>query len=274
MTGVLLLVSILVCYSIISTKGYVEGLNMFEINRVGGIVWVGRPFLALRGIIAIFLLSTAKLEMVRVKSVYYFVTRASNWFTVLLACGEMGWLVYILNDLFSVFTQQYTMGYSTKSGIVIWFVSGVLSLLSPIEHSAVLNRVCRIEIIDYQAVCASGTIYIGNFQRCCTLIGLAICVVVLCYFIERIQNPQQKCDSRYSLLLSSPGRYMFEKKSWEVDNIYYLDKASAVISGILSLQLRKQLFIFDIKMWRFYTIDLSQYPSPQDTPLSSHFVLC
>ncbi|OQR90983.1 hypothetical protein ACHHYP_05092 [Achlya hypogyna] len=262
-TILLVLVALMVLGYIIGNKGYIEGLNMMEINRVAGIVWVGRPFLALRGMTAICLLATARLDLVRTGELYYLESAATVWYTTVLASGEMGWLVYIINDVFSVWTAEYTMGYAVKSGIVAWGASGLWSLVSPVTHAVTVDRSCSLDAVDYQAVCTAGVLAIGSFERLCGLVGAAFGSALVCYLVERRLNPELAGAPAHSdsLLLSSPGRYMFEKEHWEGHGVYYMDKASGVINGVLSFEYRHQLYLFDIKMWRKYTIDRSKFPT-------------
>ncbi|OQR84307.1 hypothetical protein ACHHYP_13562 [Achlya hypogyna] len=265
-TVLLVLVSTMVLGYIGGTRGYIEGMNMLELNRVAGIVWVGRPFLALRGMTAICLLSTAKLDMARSGKQFYLASEATAWYTTVLASGEMGWLVYIINDVFSVWSAEYTMGYAVKSGIVAWGASGLWSLVSPVAHSATIDRTCSLDVVDYQAVCNAGVVAIGSFNRLCGLVGLAFCSALFCYVVERFQHPQLRGLPGHaeSLLLSSPGRYMFEKEHWEGHGVYYMDKASGAINGVLSVEWGDRLYLFDIKMWRKYCIDRARYPALAD----------
>ncbi|KAF0687056.1 Aste57867_21137 [Aphanomyces stellatus] len=62
-TGVMLGISSLVVVSILACTGHIEPLNLLELNRVAGIVWVGRPLLLLRSVTALCLLSTSTLEL-------------------------------------------------------------------------------------------------------------------------------------------------------------------------------------------------------------------
>ncbi|CAK4758244.1 unnamed protein product, partial [Aphanomyces euteiches] len=47
-TTVIICVSVLATIYLLLNKGYVEGLNLLELNRVAGLVWIGRTFLFVR----------------------------------------------------------------------------------------------------------------------------------------------------------------------------------------------------------------------------------
>ncbi|KAG9398813.1 hypothetical protein AC1031_014130 [Aphanomyces cochlioides] len=52
-TTIIICVAVLASIYLFMNKGYVEGLNLFELNRVAGIVWIGRTFLFIRSMAAI-----------------------------------------------------------------------------------------------------------------------------------------------------------------------------------------------------------------------------
>jgi hypothetical protein len=270
MTVVLCTVSCMVFGYVIATHGNVEGMNIFEFNRVAGMVWLGRPLLILRGIVAISFLSTASFNMTT-SGFMLTLTRPFTFKSAMntfLSANEMGWLVYIINDVFSVWTRQYTKSTSLKSNIVAAFIAGTWSLASPVQPLITIDRSCSIDVVDFQVVCASGTLKIGSFDRFCGLIGVAFISCFISYVITRLMQPHLKFDSSglkssNSLLLSSVGLDNFDKDGWETNSVYYVDKASALMNGAISMEYRGLLLVFDIKMWRLYTIERSSYPVPK-----------
>ncbi|KAF0688119.1 Aste57867_20237 [Aphanomyces stellatus] len=62
-TGVVLSVVVGLILYVVWCRGFVDGANLLLVNRVAGIVWVGRPLLLLRGVTALCFLSTATLEL-------------------------------------------------------------------------------------------------------------------------------------------------------------------------------------------------------------------
>ncbi|KAH9151746.1 hypothetical protein AeRB84_005706 [Aphanomyces euteiches] len=166
-TGIIICVAALASLYILFNKGNIEGLNLFEINRLVGIVWIGRVFLFVRGMAAICLLSTQVLSLENIHDCWHLVdaTRQSNEspgdrgvriFKTILAAGEVSWLGYVLNDIFSIFTAQYTTAYVIKCTTVVWGVAAILSLVSPPTHDATLDRQCTFAHVDFQLVCNSG----------------------------------------------------------------------------------------------------------------------
>ncbi|ETV96418.1 hypothetical protein H310_10564 [Aphanomyces invadans] len=258
-TFVLLLVGCcLMCY-FIAVRGYVEGWNMVKVNRVAGLVWVGRPLILLRGVVAVTLLSTPSLVLVQSPSgiVSYFVSPRRYWLTTFMTSGEACWLVYILNDLCSPLTLHYT-AYASKSSNMVWFVTFVVSMLWPVQHEVSVERVCSVEAVDFQVVCKAGTVYFGNVSRCLQLVGISSVSCILCYYLERrcsvgrndLQSP--KCISPF---LHAVATHSLHFANWQYNGVTYMDKATAAMMGILSIELHRTLYLFDIKSWRLYTID-------------------
>ncbi|KAG9398690.1 hypothetical protein AC1031_014474 [Aphanomyces cochlioides] len=253
-TIVLLCVAIIVLLYFIHSRGYIQGLNLFSFNRVAGLVWLGRPLVFVRGVTAIILLSTASLELRRLHAGLVALLDAPPVDTIktIFSAGEATWLAYILNDVFSLITQEYT-SYSFKSSLLLWGAAAVLSFLSPVNHSVDIGRVCTVEAVDSQCVCRSGVVRIGNSERFVGLILYAIASCLLCYAFERIRLRQIKPhDESTSLFLYAAARYQFRRDGWEYMGVYFMDRASAVLNGILSLTLKGHHYVFDVKTWRFY----------------------
>ncbi|EQC37265.1 hypothetical protein SDRG_05489 [Saprolegnia diclina VS20] len=89
-TCVLLGVAVIVTCYILTSRGAFEWLNMLELSRVGGIVWVGRPLLLLRATTALSVLSTATLQLLyENESISAFQTEQNPWYTTILAASEV-----------------------------------------------------------------------------------------------------------------------------------------------------------------------------------------
>ncbi|RHZ00239.1 hypothetical protein DYB31_010069, partial [Aphanomyces astaci] len=191
-TGTIFAASVVATMYILLARGHIEGRNMFKLNRVAGIVYMGRPLLLLRSMAAMSVLSTATLQLEQSSSgvLTYFTATSTRPLTVVgavkmfLAAGEVSWFTFVLNDMFMVVTRQYTSPYAFKSSLIVWMSSGVLSFASPVQDIATLRRDCMIRAV------------------------------------------------------------------------YYLDKASAALNGMLVVQVRDTFFVLDVKSWRRFTIDV------------------
>ncbi|OQS03081.1 hypothetical protein THRCLA_04606, partial [Thraustotheca clavata] len=248
-----------------------EGLNLFETNRVGGLVWVGRPLLLVRSLTALAILSTATLELQVIGSVSVLASTRSNastlmlFLTKFLAAGEVTWLVYIIQDLAMVFTRETTTLYCPISALSTWFVSFCLSIATPVIHQASINRQCSIEIIDYQLVCSSGNLVIGNVYRFSTLIAFSFGISIVFYLYYRYRYPISRYIEYPSSLLSCGGKYLFNRSGWVFKDLYYIDYASAALTGLITIPRDQKLYILDLKTWRILIVDREEILRTNDS---------
>ncbi|KAH9193754.1 hypothetical protein AeNC1_004267 [Aphanomyces euteiches] len=280
-TCIVICVATLVTIYLIFNKGQVEGSNLYFINRVTGIIWIGRPFLFIRSTVAFCLLSTQVLTLENVNDVWKF-TAASNVvndapldrmvrvFKTFLAAGEACWLGYVVSDIFTVVTAQYTSVYAMKSNVIVWGNAAVLSWTVPVTHTGTFGRTCDFAQVDFQLVCSSGTVAIGDSMRFMCLVGICLSSTLACYAFERIRDPKRPPPRHNSLLLASSAKFMFASSRWIHHNVYYLDQASAVINGLLSLRIGNVFYVLDVKIWRLLVIDIPSEESRR--PKNSHHV--
>ncbi|OQR80947.1 hypothetical protein ACHHYP_16971 [Achlya hypogyna] len=239
-----------------------EGNNLFEVNRVGGMVWIGRPLLVLRSTTALCILSTATLQLhVNGIATYPISTRVdvstvSALTTKVLAAGELCWLVYIFDDLCMVFTQQYTASYTNKAAPLVWAVAAALSLAVPVVHSATVARTCEVGAVDFELACSNGVVQIGSPRRFFLLVVVAICGSIMLYIHDRLRYTLAAPAERPSYLLSCGAKYLFSKAGWVFGDVYYIDYASAALTGLLVLPHGRTRYVFDIKTWRTLAVDM------------------
>ncbi|KAF0705099.1 hypothetical protein As57867_007111, partial [Aphanomyces stellatus] len=186
-TIVLFGVSCIVCIYIVTSRGYVEGLHMIPFNLIAGHVWVGRPLMLLRGLAAVCFLSTSTVELVSPHTglISYFQSPAPNLFTTFLSATQISWLVYVVVDSFSIVTSEYTSNYSTLSAVVGTLVIFVWSAAFPPNHSVSISRQCTVVAVDFDVVCTSGNVRIGDVTRFTQLVLVCIGCTLLCFLVER-----------------------------------------------------------------------------------------
>ncbi|OQS04105.1 hypothetical protein THRCLA_03621 [Thraustotheca clavata] len=257
MTLVLIGLSIAILASALYHQGNMEGINLLVFNRVASTVWVGRSFVLLRSLSAVWLLNTSVLDLHLFNRVTLLTSKSRVWYETLLAASELTWIVYVINDLASCFTLQYTTIYAFKSTNMTWFVAFWWIYFWPHKYSAIIDRNCIAIDMDFQLICNSGKLVIGSISR----IGIALCLCLsscfLCYCYDRYRCPKLTCLSIPTLLLNAQSFYMLQFRNWRIGNDYYLDKTSAIMAGLLIIQWNHQLYILDIKTWRVF-LDLSQ----------------
>ncbi|EQC29021.1 hypothetical protein SDRG_13177 [Saprolegnia diclina VS20] len=233
-----------------------EGYNLFEVNRVGGLIWIGRPLLFVRSVTALCILSTATLQLQKTGIMTQLTASRDDvepviaYITKILAASELGWLVYIFDDLCMAWTRQYSASYTTKTAMTAWLIAIVLSFTNPVSHSATIQRSCSLGEMDFEMVCHSGVVAIGSVSRLLLLVGIALGGSMLVYILDRASHKLPPLDERDSFLVSCSAKYLFERKGWVHDRVYYIDFASAALTGLLVCSYKGDLHVFDIKTWR------------------------
>ncbi|KAF0686983.1 hypothetical protein As57867_021168, partial [Aphanomyces stellatus] len=76
----------------------IVGRNLFQINRIVGAVWLGRPLLLLRGMTALVLFSTSPLSFDVKDGFTQFNFAPRSFFDSMVVSGEAMWISYVLND--------------------------------------------------------------------------------------------------------------------------------------------------------------------------------
>ncbi|KAF0687097.1 Aste57867_21178 [Aphanomyces stellatus] len=272
-TMVLLSIATLVVVYVVVHRGRVEAWNLIKINRVGGIVWIGRPLLMLRATSAICLLSTSELLLAQrggnmTKFQRDDLTGLSVVQTILIS-GEVCWLTYILNDVFSVVTKGYTRRYAALSSILVWSITALLQLAAPLTVQATLARSCARVNLD--VVCTVGTIQVGSVMRSTTLVWLSYACIAAAFAVQATRRARTPPASVPSLFLYSLGGYTFYFDEWTLDNVVYLDKASAFLNGLVVVDYANVLYLLDVKTWRSYAIPK---PKLEEVRWSTRLVDC
>ncbi|OQR89306.1 hypothetical protein THRCLA_09803 [Thraustotheca clavata] len=265
-TWVLICIAGLVAIYGVFHKGHIEATNLFELNRIVGHVWAGRSILLLRSIVAIWILNTVQLSLAIESKATFLTAPELPWYQTILAASEVTWLVYVLNDVFSVFTEQYTTYYAYKSSTLTWFIVALWSFFTPRHFSIELDRECSYIDMDYYLICNSASIQIGSTTGVIIVVIVAFSCVIGCYILERIFFGSRPHLHLETLLLDSQCLYLLDLDKWKFEKEYFLDKTSAVMAGLLSFQYHKSLYILDIKSWRCIILPAS---SPHDPKLSS-----
>ncbi|KDO35141.1 hypothetical protein SPRG_01208 [Saprolegnia parasitica CBS 223.65] len=237
----------------LACRGLIEGWNLFDINRLVGHVWVGRPLLMLRSVTAMWLLNTTSLTLLRTQHAG---TRLWSpplpWYTTLLAASELTWLVYIVNDLLSCYLHQHTPHYATHSSLMTYVGAVVFTSAWPQGSVATLRRTCVYIDMDAALSCSSAFIEIGNVVRIAVDGAIVLGCITLAGKYECWAHRHRHKAVLPTALLSSVGYYMLYLEHWRVDGGVYIDQASAAMAGLLTCYWQESLYVFDIKLWRLH----------------------
>ncbi|EQC27632.1 hypothetical protein SDRG_14543 [Saprolegnia diclina VS20] len=239
---------------LIRVRGAIEGRNLLKLSRVGGLVWVGRPLIGLRSITALALLSSASVQLTTDGQLSYFTSQAVPWYTTCLAANEVTWLVGIVNDLGLPWTTWHLPKYALINSLLVWLVSALLAILAPVQASISIAKSCAVVSLDYQVQCSAGAVLIGSRARLLTLIGVVFGCNVLCYSVARWYYQDDSRLRSSSLLLCSGAKFLFRHETWIKHDVYYMDRASAVVNGLVSVGWRDEWFVMDVKTWRLHRL--------------------
>ncbi|KDO29551.1 hypothetical protein SPRG_05507 [Saprolegnia parasitica CBS 223.65] len=234
-------------------RGRVETVNLMVLTRLGGLVWIGRPFLLLRSLTAVWLLNTSPLFLVQTHG---YLTRFESpplvWYNTVLAASELTWSVFILNDVFSCVTQEYTVLYSSHSTNAAWLAAILWTFQWPQQHVARLHRSCIAVDMDFAIDCHSGSVEIGNVNRVFVGYGIGAIAALVCYAVARLVHRPVVPSRATSLLLNA--QCMFMLRMAHHDGGVFLDKMSALIAGVLTWERNGVLHLLDVKTWRYLCV--------------------
>ncbi|EQC38049.1 hypothetical protein SDRG_04479 [Saprolegnia diclina VS20] len=251
-TCMMLLVSAVAVGYMLRAPTCFQGGNLFKLNRVGGLVWVGRPLLFLRSATAICLLCTSGVDLRFSGYLSFFQVEPAPWYKVLLAAWEVSWFVAVVDDILLVATQEYAAYFVFPNLLLVCVVVAILSGASPVAVALHVAPQCVHAAMDFTVVCESADIAIGDMNRFGTLLLLmGTCHIVSYSIAKRVVGPKPSSPV-HSLLLSLGARYHFNHTGRIVHGVYYLDRASAALNGILTFKLESTMYAFDIKLWRFF----------------------
>ncbi|KAF0716985.1 Aste57867_2560 [Aphanomyces stellatus] len=265
-TGMLFAVTIFALGYAIATHGFLEPKNMLKLNRMVGMVWIGRSLVVLRGATAICLLSTCTLDLVQQNSVSVYMAGTLPWYESFLAARELLWIVFVGSDIFSVVTQQYTALYASFSSIIAWSAAAILNFVNPQVHAVQVARVCHAIEFDLQSSCVAGTVAIGSVSRLLDHLWITGVSLVGSFAIVRLARPGLNTRSAKYHFLSCGAQFFFDLETWERDEQLYLDWMSAVLNGTLvfSMPHSSTQYVLDTKTWRLVVCHIATQDVPSE----------
>ena len=243
------LASIVLLYTIL-LRADMEGRNLFKLSRVGGFVWVGRPLIGLRSVTALCLLSRGTVSLTRRGQFTTFAQVHVPWYATVLAANEVTWLLSIVNDLDLLYTRGTSATYATIEMLVVWSCAACISVLAPIRPTISVHPICTPVEFDFQMSCVSGTVHAGSWTRLLVLVGLVVGLHVVGGTLWRRRWPPPLQYRSRSRLLAGGAKWLFHHAPWQANRVYYLDRASAALNGLLSVRAGNAFYVLDVKTWR------------------------
>ncbi|KAF0694287.1 Aste57867_14835 [Aphanomyces stellatus] len=271
-TYAMLVIATLTLLYMAACRGHVEVRNLALLERIGAIVWIGRPLLFARSLSALILLSTCTLDLTFNGSISYFQVTHDPWYKTALAANEVSWIVSIVNDIAMSITREFTTKYTRWDSPLVLLTTVILSLLFPVTHAVTISIQCALVQVDAQIECESARLDIGQVTRFLTLWGVVLGWNVLCYVGARMYYRGMAVGASHvhSIFLYAGARYHFRSAAWIYQDTYYMDRMSAMLNGILTIHWDNAIFGLDIKLWRAFRMEFAKSHSVDD-PTLRHF---
>ncbi|EQC37515.1 hypothetical protein SDRG_05118 [Saprolegnia diclina VS20] len=205
-------------------------------------------------------LCTGSLDLQVAGSMSYLHSTDVPWYKTCLAASEVSWLVAIVNDVLMIWTKEHTALYVTPNGRLVTGTTALLSMVSPVTHTAPLGHACDIAQVDFQIVCTGGDVVIGVRSRVALLVLLVGVLNVATFGFMRWLVRKPPKNHAESLLLYAGAKYLFLSAKWIYKDVYYLDRASAALNGLVSVRYNGSYYGLDIKTWRTFTLTQPSVP--------------
>ncbi|RHZ02035.1 hypothetical protein DYB35_005787 [Aphanomyces astaci] len=250
-------------------RGRIVGRNLFQFNRIVGAVWIGRPFLMIRGMTAIVLLSTAPIRFMSQKRITSFEFHPRTLLESMLVSGEAMWITYIFNDFLLPLTRNAQSKFAPLSAGLSWLVYVCWDMSAPTALYSTLDRNCDINYFRSTVVCHSGAVQLGDAQRAMTLIFIQLVSIVMSFgavWVWQCVNRHPPAPTFCGHLLLPGTATTFLRKDIVLNGALLIDRASCVMCGLLTFR----QYIFDLKLWLLTT--QQQIPTGEPSASAKHRV--
>ncbi|RHY62411.1 hypothetical protein DYB34_003401 [Aphanomyces astaci] len=230
-----LVVSLMICYAFF-IGFHVEWWNLFQCNWVIGYVWIGRPFLFLRGMTAMLLLSSSTVSFANNLGFARISFTPKPLIHTMVLAGESTWLTIVLHDILLPFTDQELTVYAPLSTAFIWAIMTVIQVVSPHGATLTLDRTCSYEFVGLSASCTSATVQFGSVRRFGLLFIVHVASIALAYLIVKVYytvTGRRRAHGNVVAHVLIPGvaqAFFIQSGNGEL----FLDRVACVMCGMFS----------------------------------------
>ncbi|KAF0684189.1 Aste57867_23812 [Aphanomyces stellatus] len=262
-TFIVAVVAAVLLIYIMANGGVVEPSNLYKLNSVGALVWVGRPLLLLRAVSALCVLSTGQLELMQsetgLSTKFGAPKSTGSW--VLTTCqtvivsGEVCWATYIVHDVVSIWSHRfYSRAYVTYSFLLVWAATAIVQLAVPLHVTMTSDLQCTTDEFDVEVACVTGHIAVGSPRRLILLVFLSLACLGICFGLSCLRTRPSSATAiqPQTLFMYSLATHLFVLDPWMSQNELHLDQASAFLNGLVAVRWRQSFFMLDVKTWRLY----------------------
>ncbi|KAH9139167.1 hypothetical protein AeRB84_016558 [Aphanomyces euteiches] len=246
-SSILVVVGVFVSFYCFLLRGRIVGRNIFQFNRVVGAVWLGRPFLMVRGMTAVILLSSSPTDFQAINGYTVLQFKPRNFFESMLVAGEATWISYVLQDFVLLMIRNSQPLFAPISTWIAWIIIVIIDASSPYQVTTNMSQSCTLSIVDHKMKCTTGEVNIGSYNRAASLVIIQLLCVVIVFAVNKIWNYIQHSKSQpvNGHLLISGTASAFLHKNTLPSGAWILDRATCVMCGLVTFSKT----IFDIKLW-------------------------
>ncbi|KAF0690620.1 hypothetical protein As57867_017936, partial [Aphanomyces stellatus] len=241
----------------VAVKFHIHAANLIWFNRVVGSLWIGRPLLCIRGIIAVLLLGTSPLQPVlTTPSSTRFQIQPRHWLETLIVAGEATWVLYIAQDFLTLVAHKLATLYGPVSCVIAWAALAALEMAAPVTPTSTLSRTSSAQDMDAVIECASGTVYIGSATRVALIVGIqalslvVFYVAVWLYHGRTMESTEFLSSNRHVL---GTADIFLEDSNESTKRLWSMGKVSCLMAGLVTFSWRGHHYIFNVKLWTVQT---------------------
>ncbi|KAH9109197.1 hypothetical protein AeMF1_015701, partial [Aphanomyces euteiches] len=246
-SSILVVVGVFVSFYCFLLRGRIVGRNIFQFNRVVGAVWLGRPFLMVRGMTAVILLSSSPTDFQAINGYTVLQFKPRNFFESMLVAGEATWISYVIQDFVLLMIRNSQPLFAPISTWIAWIIIVIIDASSPYQVTTNMSQSCTLSIVDHKMKCTTGEVSIGSYNRAASLVIIQSLCVVIVFAVNKIWNyiHHSKSQAVNGHLLISGTASAFLHKNTLPSGAWILDRATCVMCGLVTFSKT----IFDIKLW-------------------------
>ncbi|RHY87535.1 hypothetical protein DYB35_008738, partial [Aphanomyces astaci] len=251
------------------------GRPLLHFNRVVGCTWIGRPFLLVRGVAAIVMLSTSPVVLsTSMDGVAYLQGMPRSWVQTLVVAGEATWVAYVIQDVLLIVTDSYAKVYCPVATAITWVIYVVVDIATPVVAiSTEIDRHCAFVNMDTHIACSSGVVEIGSSTRAQWLVAIALGSTLISLLLtwlaqlrylpvirSTVQSPMIFPGASAAFL---PGTHGLPLESF--------DRIVCVMSGLLPFTFQNKQYVLDLKLWVVVPSSVLNYHLTSIPSAKTHF---
>ncbi|RHY79621.1 hypothetical protein DYB31_014155, partial [Aphanomyces astaci] len=252
------------------------GRPLLHFNRVVGCTWIGRPFLLVRGVAAIVMLSTSPVVLsTSMDGVAYLQGMPRSWVQTLVVAGEATWVAYVIQDVLLIVTDSYAKVYCPVATAITWVIYVVVDIATPVVAiSTEIDRHCAFVNMDTHIACSSGVVEIGSSTRAQWLVAIALgstLISLLLTWVAQLLLYVPVIRSTVESPMIFPGASAAFLPRTHGLPLESLDRIVCVMSGLLPFTFQNKQFVLDLKLWVVVPSSVLNYHLTSIPSAKTHF---